>query len=97
MLKRVELDVYTLRLGTGLKSGDRAQLEAYLAWGTSFVRHTPRESIYWNMVLALRALGKAVEAQALLKQAAHLYPALANRVSEVAASAASASPVLESK
>lgn len=97
MLKRVELNIYTLRLRTGLKTGDRAQLEAYLAWGKSFVRHTPRESIYWNMALALRALGKAVEAQALLKQAAHLYPALANPDGEVAASAESASPVLESK
>uniref|UniRef100_A0A3L0W764 Ligase n=1 Tax=Escherichia coli TaxID=562 RepID=A0A3L0W764_ECOLX len=73
-LTRVEFDVNSVRLMVGLQTDNKAELEAYLDWGQVFVRHTPRANIYANMVIALGALGRQEEAQALRTQALMLYP-----------------------
>ncbi|MDM5066745.1 Wzy polymerase domain-containing protein [Aeromonas salmonicida] len=73
-LTRVEFDVNSVRLMVGLQTDNKAELEAYLDWGQAFVRHTPRANIYANMVVALGALGRQEEAQALRTQALMLYP-----------------------
>ncbi len=73
-LTRVEFDVNSVRLMVGLQTDNKAELEAYVDWGQAFVRHTPRANIYANMVIALGALGRQEEAQALRTQALMLYP-----------------------
>ena len=73
-LTRVEFDVNAVRLAVGLQANNPTELEAYLDWGETFVRHTPRANIYANMVLALNALGRQEEAQRLRTQALLLYP-----------------------
>lgn len=74
-LTRVEFDVNSVRLMVGLQTSNKAELDAYLAWGQAFVRHTPRANIYANMVMALNALGRTDEANALRAEALKLYPA----------------------
>ncbi len=73
-LTRVEFDVNAVRLAVGLRANNPTELEAYLDWGETFVRHTPRANIYANMVLALKALGRTAEAESLRSRALQLYP-----------------------
>ncbi|MEH8221910.1 Wzy polymerase domain-containing protein [Aeromonas veronii] len=73
-LTRVEFDVNSVRLMVGLQTNNKTELEAYLEWGQSFVRHTPRANIYANMVIALNALGRTEEANAMRAEALKLYP-----------------------
>ncbi|MEL5858413.1 PglL family O-oligosaccharyltransferase [Aeromonas veronii] len=73
-LTRVEFDVNSVRLMVGLQTNNKTELEAYLEWGQSFVRHTPRANIYANMVIALNALGRIEEANAMRAEALKLYP-----------------------
>ncbi|WP_238427818.1 PglL family O-oligosaccharyltransferase [Aeromonas jandaei] len=73
-LTRVEFDVNSVRLMVGLQTHNKGELEAYLDWGKEFVRHTPRANIYANMVIALNALGRIEEANALRREALMLYP-----------------------
>ncbi|CAJ1820065.1 hypothetical protein FNBNMHLP_01404 [Aeromonas jandaei] len=73
-LTRVEFDVNSVRLMVGLQTHNKGELEAYLEWGKEFVRHTPRANIYANMVIALNALGRIEEANALRREALVLYP-----------------------
>ncbi|ANB52220.1 ligase [Aeromonas veronii] len=73
-LTRVEFDVNSVRLMVGLQTNNKAELEAYLEWGQAFVRHTPRANIYANMVIALNALGRTEEANAMRAEALKLYP-----------------------
>ncbi len=73
-LTRVEFDVNSVRLTVGLQTGNKAELDAYLEWGQAFVRHTPRANIYANMVIALNALGRREEANAMRAAALKLYP-----------------------
>ncbi|MGL5660953.1 MAG: Wzy polymerase domain-containing protein, partial [Aeromonas sp.] len=73
-LGRVEFDVNTVRLKVGLQTHNAAELEAYVAWGQAFVRHTPRANIYANMVIALNGLNRHDEANALRAAALILYP-----------------------
>ncbi|MCF3099684.1 ligase [Aeromonas australiensis] len=73
-LTRVEFDVNSVRLMVGLQTSNKAELEAYLEWGQAFVRHTPRANIYANMVIALNALGRTEEANAMRTAALKLYP-----------------------
>lgn len=74
-LTRVEFDVNSVRLMVGLQTNNKTELEAYLEWGQSFVRHTPRANIYANMVIALNALGRTEEANTMRAEALKLYPA----------------------
>ncbi|MEH8254264.1 PglL family O-oligosaccharyltransferase [Aeromonas veronii] len=73
-LTRVEFDVNSVRLMVGLQTNNKTELEAYLEWGQAFVRHTPRANIYANMVIALNALGRTEEANAMRAEALELYP-----------------------
>ncbi|MFQ1832924.1 Wzy polymerase domain-containing protein [Aeromonas veronii] len=73
-LTRVEFDVNSVRLMVGLQTNNKTELEAYLEWGQAFVRHTPRANIYANMVIALNALGRKEEANAMRIEALKLYP-----------------------
>ncbi|MGL5324990.1 MAG: Wzy polymerase domain-containing protein [Aeromonas sp.] len=73
-LTRVEFDVNSVRLMVGLQTNNKTELEAYLEWGQAFVRHTPRANIYANMVIALNALGRTEEANAMRTEALKLYP-----------------------
>lgn len=73
-LTRVEFDVNAVRLMVGLQTQNKTELEAYLAWGQDFVRHTPRANIYANMVVALNALGRPDEARNLRAEALRWYP-----------------------
>ncbi|WP_337074565.1 PglL family O-oligosaccharyltransferase [Aeromonas veronii] len=73
-LTRVEFDVNSVRLMVGLQTNNKTELEAYLEWGQAFVRHTPRANIYANMVIALNALGRTEEANAMRAEALTLYP-----------------------
>lgn len=73
-LTRVEFDVNSVRLMVGLQTNNKTELEAYLEWGQAFIRHTPRANIYANMVIALNALGRTEEANAMRAEALKLYP-----------------------
>ncbi|HHQ4555955.1 TPA: Wzy polymerase domain-containing protein, partial [Aeromonas veronii] len=73
-LTRVEFDVNSVRLMVGLQTSNKTELEAYLEWGQAFVRHTPRANIYANMVIALNALGRTEEANAMRAEALKVYP-----------------------
>ncbi|CAJ1809990.1 hypothetical protein KLNKPBOH_01275 [Aeromonas veronii] len=73
-LTRVEFDVNSVRLMVGLQTNNKTELAAYLEWGQAFVRHTPRANIYANMVIALNALGRTEEANAMRADALKLYP-----------------------
>ncbi|WP_421353671.1 Wzy polymerase domain-containing protein [Aeromonas veronii] len=73
-LTRVEFDVNAVRLMVGLQTQNKTELEAYLAWGQDFVRHTPRANIYANMVVALNELGRPDEARNLRAEALRWYP-----------------------
>lgn len=73
-LTRVEFDVNSVRLMVGLQTSNKAELEAYIEWGSAFIRHTPRVNIYANMVTALNALGHVEQANALRADALRLYP-----------------------
>ncbi|MFQ2073405.1 Wzy polymerase domain-containing protein [Aeromonas veronii] len=73
-LTRVEFDVNSVRLMVGLQTNNKTELEAYLEWGQAFVHHTPRANIYANMVIALNALGRTEEANAMRAEALKLYP-----------------------
>ncbi|MFB2863346.1 Wzy polymerase domain-containing protein [Aeromonas sp. MdU4] len=73
-LTRVEFDVNSVRLMVGLQTKNEAELTAYLEWGQAFVSHTPRANIYANMVIALNALGRRDEANAMRSEALKLYP-----------------------
>lgn len=73
-LTRVEFDVNSVRLMVGLQTSNKTELEAYLEWGQAFVRHTPRANIYANMVIALNALGRTEEANAMRTEALKIYP-----------------------
>lgn len=73
-LTRVEFDVNAVRLMVGLQTQNKTELEAYLAWGQDFVRHTPRANIYANMVVALDALGRPDDARHLRAEALRWYP-----------------------
>lgn len=73
-LTRVEFDVNAVRLMVGLQTQNKTELEAYLAWGQDFVRHTPRANIYANMVVALNALGRPDDARNLRAEALRWYP-----------------------
>ena len=73
-LTRVEFDVNSVRLMVGLQTNNKTELEAYLEWGRAFVRHTPRANIYANIVIALNALGRREEANAMRAEALKLYP-----------------------
>ncbi|MFQ1880465.1 Wzy polymerase domain-containing protein [Aeromonas veronii] len=84
-LTRVEFDVNSVRLMVGLQTNNKTELEAYLEWGQAFVRHTPRANIYANMVIALNALGRTEEANAMRAEALKLYstePLLTGSVSQ---------------
>ncbi len=73
-LTRVEFDVNSVRLMVGFQTNNKTELGAYLEWGQAFVRHTPRANIYANMVIALNALGRTEEANAMRAEALKLYP-----------------------
>lgn len=72
--ERMQTIMYTLRLQKGLLSSNTTELEAYLAWGQSFVQHTPRAQIYANMTLALKTLGRLNEAKAMQARGLQLFP-----------------------
>ncbi|MDP5293173.1 Wzy polymerase domain-containing protein [Oceanimonas sp. CHS3-5] len=73
-LGRLEFNAMSLQLKVGAAQQDEKALQAYLDWGREFVHHTPRASIYYNMVLALHRLNRPEEAQQLLTLARHYYP-----------------------
>ncbi|PJG60049.1 PglL family O-oligosaccharyltransferase [Aeromonas cavernicola] len=73
-LTRVEFNINSIRLMVGLQHKDKKELEAYVAWGEAFIRHTPRATIYANMVTALHALARHQEANELRDKALILYP-----------------------
>ncbi|AEY00568.1 lipid A core - O-antigen ligase [Oceanimonas sp. GK1] len=73
-LGRVEFNAMSLQLTLATARQDAAALQAYLDWGQAFVRHTPRASVYRNMVLALHRLERPEEAQRLLQRARDFYP-----------------------
>lgn len=50
--------IYTQGLVNGYKNRNAKALERYINWGQEFVMHTPRESIYKNMLGAIRTLKK---------------------------------------
>ncbi|MCC4264887.1 Wzy polymerase domain-containing protein [Oceanimonas baumannii] len=73
-LGRIEFNAMSLRLKAGAARQDEQALQDYLNWGQEYVRHTPRASVYRNMVLALHFLDRPEEAQQLLLHARHYYP-----------------------
>ncbi|WP_107850961.1 PglL family O-oligosaccharyltransferase [Oceanimonas marisflavi] len=73
-LTRLEFNSMSLQLAIATAQQDSDALQTYLDWGREFVRHTPRISIYHNMVLALQQLDRPEEAQRLLQQARTYYP-----------------------
>lgn len=73
-LSRIENIVYTLRLQEGLITRDAEQLQAFVDWAESHVRHTPRSRLYSNMTVALQTMGRLEEARVMQARGLRLYP-----------------------
>ena len=71
---RLDAAVYAHILVSGLTDRNSDKLERYIAWGLQRIKYMPRESVYANLLLALRILNKDVKYQQLLIEAKQTYP-----------------------
>ncbi|WP_434340516.1 Wzy polymerase domain-containing protein [Motilimonas cestriensis] len=71
---RLEFNIFTLRMLAGEKLNKPEELEAYIAWASEFVKHTPRANIYYNLAYAYLLLDQEQQSQAVINYARFLYP-----------------------
>lgn len=71
---RRDLYQHSAELATALAAGDKAGLEAYLAWSTPVIDRLPRVNLLHNHLVALLALGREQDAQALAGRLRLEYP-----------------------
>ncbi|GHA27584.1 ligase [Oceanisphaera arctica] len=71
---RRELYQHSAVLAAALAAGDEERLKAYLAWSTPVIARLPRGSLLHNHLVALLALGREQDAQALAGRLRLEYP-----------------------
>ena len=71
---RLDANVYSHILVVGLKNREPKKLQQYIDWALTRVSYKPRASIYSNILLCLRVLGKNKQYQQILLEAQTLYP-----------------------
>lgn len=71
---RLDAAVYAHILVSGLTDRDSDKLERYIVWGLNRIKYMPRESVYANLLLALKILKKDAKYQQLLMEAKKTYP-----------------------
>ena len=72
-IDRFQFHLMELRLLTAISQNDRDELEAFIDWVASRRAIEPRIPYFFNEVLALRALARHREAEALLDHARYLF------------------------
>lgn len=72
-LNRFHWHLWELRLRTALITQNEAELTAYLAWSEHLAQTMPRSPLFINQMIALRALGRFEEAEAVLAEALYLF------------------------
>jgi len=71
---RLDANVYSHILVTGLKNHEPQKLLQYIDWALIRVSYKPRAGLYSNILLCLRVLGKHQQYQQVLIEAQTLYP-----------------------
>ncbi len=71
---RLDAIVYEHILIDGLKESDGNKLKSYLYWALQRIKHKPREGLYINCLLVIKALGQHEAYQLLLEEAKRTYP-----------------------
>jgi len=66
--------IYSHLLVAGIREKQPSYLKSYIQWGRKRVKHSPRVSIYTNMLLALTIVGKSNDYELLLLEAKKTYP-----------------------
>lgn len=72
-LNRFQWHLWELRLRTALITADTTELAAFLAWSERLAQTMPRSPLYVNRIIALRALGRIDDAEAVLAEARYLF------------------------
>ena len=71
---RYEVNIMNMNLDIAYKTSNTEMLQKYVDWGRNFVRHSPFLYIYYDMAVALKAMGKEDESWEMINQARYLYP-----------------------
>jgi len=71
---RLDANLYSHILVVGLKNREPKKLQQYIDWALTRVSYKPRASIYSNILLCLRVLGKHKQYQQVILEAQSLYP-----------------------
>jgi O-antigen polymerase len=71
---RLNANVYSHLLVTGLKNREPQKLQQYIDWALIRVRYNPRPSVYSNILLCLKILGKQEQYKEVLSEAKTTYP-----------------------
>ncbi|MBL4765547.1 MAG: O-antigen ligase C-terminal domain-containing protein [Colwellia sp.] len=80
---RLDAAVYAHILVSGLLEKNSEKLELYVAWAQQRIKYLPRDSVYANLLLALKILNKDTEHQQVLREAKQTYPQRENWQSNV--------------
>ncbi len=72
--QRLELNTHNYILQQGMTHNDANKLQVYIAWATNEMQHTPRISLYNNVILSLTHMGRVEEAARVLSEAQNTYP-----------------------
>jgi O-antigen polymerase len=71
---RFDANIYSNLLITGIKDKNTDKLQQYIDWGLIRVRFKPRPSVYSNVLLCLRILGKSEQYKKVLSEAKNTFP-----------------------
>jgi O-antigen polymerase len=71
---RLDGNIYAHTLIAGLRKEKLPMLQRYVNWGLKRVKHTPRSSIYSNILLSLDKLQQKLEYHRVLLEAKKTYP-----------------------
>jgi O-antigen polymerase len=71
---RFDANIYTHLLITGIKEKNTNKLQQYVDWGLIRVRFKPRPSVYSNVLLCLKILGKSEQYKEVLSEAKNTFP-----------------------
>jgi len=71
---RLDGNIYAHTFIAGLRQKELNMLQRYVNWGLKRIRHTPRSSIYSNVLLSLDKLGQNSEYHRVLIEAKKTYP-----------------------
>jgi len=72
--QRLELNTHNFILQQGMTHKDTYKLQVYIDWALKEMRHTPRISLYNNVILSLTHIRKHDEAEQIHREAQTTYP-----------------------